>query len=202
MKDSISISEILFVLNGGPPMIDDPESAKRGIRAHKEATERIVGGDIPPSLQRAGLRVPIVREKLFETDVGDGLLLRARADLAGDGLTVDLKPGEIRGRQLLQVAATCAARETKGAGAVYLYQSGQTYLIDDGGESARPEIEAMAKASRRILDIQSSLENNRRTLSYTEKQELGRESVRLGRELQTNNLVVAEKVKKRLTKIA
>lgn len=200
-KDVITISEILYVINGGPPANIDPEAAKRGIAAHKKVAEEIVSGVIPPTLRKVGLGPPVEKEKRLATDVGEGLSLHARADLIGEGITVDLKPGLLRGRYLLQVAATCAARDEKSKGVIFLYRSRETYLMPDGGECARPEIEALAHGARRILDIQQELENNRRSLGNEGKFQLGRESFRLGQELQMTTEITCRKLQKNLVTV-
>jgi hypothetical protein len=202
-ENRVSISEVLFVINGGPPANIDPEASKRGIAAHRKLTEEMVGGVIPPTLRKAGLTAPVRPGKLVETDVGDSLSLSARPDLIGEGITVELKPGgEIRGRHLLQTAATCVARKEKGKGVVYLYQIKTSYLMPDGGEVARPEIEKMAHASRRILDIQTTLKNQGRSLGFKEKFDLNKESAKLGKELQQVTEIACRKLQKQLVKIA
>lgn len=197
----MSISEVLFVINGGPPQEMDPELARRGIAAHKKIEKEVTEGKIPPSLARAGLKPPITVEKRVCGNMGN-TQLSARIDLVGDNnMIVDLKPGaDIQGRHLLQAAMAASANGEIGKAAVHLYGSGRTYVITDGGQSAREEIGAVVTNARRILENEAEMKTQRRTLGPAGMQQKGRETVRLRQELERNLSVAMEKIKSKLVK--
>ena len=199
-KDRITPSEILLVINGGPPTNIDPEASKRGIREHKRIISEVKMGIIPLTLRQAGLELPVVSETPFETDIIDNMVLRARADLATDFMTIDLKPGrQIKGRYLLQAALTAIAHDVKGSAEVYLYDLGETYKIEDGGENAREEMEIIARNARIILNNEEEIKLKKRSLGGEGLYILGRQSIKLRKELEKNTEIVMDKIKKNLS---
>ncbi len=201
MKENrVSISEVLFVIRGGPPKDINPELAKRGIAAHKKIEQEAREGKIPPSLARAGLRPPITPEKTVHGNVG-GTELSGRIDLVGsDGMVVDLKPGaDIKGRHLFQ-AAMAARADRSGKAAVHLYGSGRTYVITDGGQSAGEEIGVVVTNARRILENEAEMKNKRKTLGPVGMQQKGTETVKLRQELEKNLGDAMDKIKSKLVK--
>ncbi len=201
MKENrVSISEVLFVISGGPPKDMDPELARQGIAAHKQIEAKIRQGEIPPSLVKAGLRTPITIEKRVVKKVG-GAELSARIDLVGNGMVAELKPGpDIMGRHLFQVVMAAVANDGDGGAAVHLYRSESTYLITDGGKSARQEIEVVVTNAQKILENEVEMRTQRRTLGPAGMQRKGVETVRLRQELETNLNVAMEKIKSKLVK--
>lgn len=196
----VSISQVLLVINGGPPQEMDPELARRGIAAHKKIEKEVTEGKIPSSLVRAGLRPPITPEKTIHGNIG-GTELSGRIDLVGEGgMVVDLKPGaDIKGRHLFQ-AAMAARAHGSGKAAVYLYGAEGTYLITDGGQSAGKEIGVVVTNARRILENEAEMKNKRKTLGPAGMQQKGTETVRLRQELERNLNVAMEKIKSKLVK--
>ena len=196
-KDNISVSEVLQVINGGPPANADPEMSRRGILEHKSISSNVKQGILPPVLVRAGLTQPVQPEKTLKTTIANGLTLSARADMVAPTMTVDAKPGVIKGRHLLQVGLTCVARNEPCDGTVYLYHHGQAYVMMGGAGDATPELKKIAVNSRQILDIQTTL-SNRSSIKGAAREALGRQSVSLRTDIDKNLGVALTKMKTRL----
>ena len=219
----ISISDILRVINHGPPSIIDQKAAKLGIEMHGKLTRAFVDGEIPPRLQKAGVTLPIEPGKKVNMEVGNNLNLTAIPDLIGNEFTIEIKKGPISGRTLIQTAGTCLARGAGGEGVVYLYGDGKTYVLPDGGKCVEAHINILAQNARRILDIQELLDNRPKGLIKHPKLEretmvenglffrkppcnperiiLGRESVKLGEQVDDLALDAYEKLKGNLMQV-
>ncbi|OGL53244.1 hypothetical protein A3K55_02000 [Candidatus Shapirobacteria bacterium RBG_13_44_7] len=175
----ITASEIIRVIEGFPPQYN-PEAARRGIEAHKRIIGGMKSGQIPEILQRAGVRGPVRGEVREEVKLFDDLTLGARIDAEDERTNIELKPGDLRGRHLLQTAAGCRARGN-GLGVVYFYDHERVAVLEDGGGEVWEDIGVMAAEARRILDIQAEFDNGKRSMNPQRRRELGQEAIDIRR---------------------
>lgn len=164
-KPTITPSEVILVIRGGPPKNTDPEASRAGIRAHQEVRRRIERGEPPPCLRGIEKNDPEF-EKSLRREIGpNGLTLSARADVMTRGAVIEIKPKPLKGRHLLQTAMECATGR-KTTGVVYLYDGGgngpgEAVVIPDGAQDLWPKLEGIAREARKILDLQGQIDEKR-----------------------------------------
>jgi|GEM_PF-6557136 len=184
-KDTISPSEIILVMNGGPPLNPNLEEAARGRRMHKQIEDNTKNGKPPELIRRLGVDSHSVdrRTNTLKKDIGGGLFISAIADLKTDDKVIEIKPGtDIRGHHLLQLGLTCVAASAK-KGAVYLYDGDRLVDVPSGIEESTDALIGMARNARKILDTQEEI-RLRPSLNGAAKQAMGAKSVKLRREME------------------
>lgn len=198
LKPTISPSEIIFVLVGERP-IGWNEAARRGMERHRMILNDVVTGRmVPRELKDLHMRSPLKKEITFKKSLDCGLILGSRIDLMSPDTVVDLKPGQIKMRQVLQVAYGCMASGLTD-GAVYLYEKKQVYQLQGGGFEMWGHLSLMAAIARRILDIDTIFKEKRPTGKVADN--LGKESFLIRGQLDNVNEIVTDYFKRRTVRL-
>lgn len=164
---SISPSQVIRVILGERPR--NYGNAREGIVAHKHHEEIAIQHALGtlPTLNPPDHAIPkeqthyIDREVVFEAQLLQDLLLRARVDLIVNQNTIEMKPN-LRLRHLLQCAMNCLARQAQTEdsveGALYFYVSDTYQTIPQGGEVVWPLVPELCDAAHEIHEIQQQLD--------------------------------------------
>jgi len=162
------VIRIILVSRSGP----DPFFSREGQRQHRRVIRDLKSqpGKVFQGFESSGpfdaRNQEIQAEKTSQIPLGRSILLRARNDaLIGENTCLEIKPGPIKGRYLLQSALGCMAHsgsngEKPTEGLIHLYRGGATFHLDKGARPLWPRLRTLSRQAAVISDIQNRLDKD------------------------------------------